>query len=146
MSLYGQFKSDANVEVTGVVIEYGYLRDDKGQPDLSKPISFRIARAGGANVRFQKRMDAKVKPYRRQIQTETIDLTVLKRLIREVYAETVVLGWDNVTDAAGNVLPFTYDNCLKVFTDLPDLFEDIQEQAARAALFRADIQEVEAGN
>jgi hypothetical protein len=58
----------------------------------------------------------------------------------------VVLGWENVTDSTGKVLPFSYENCLKVFNDLPDLFKDIQEQAQRSALFRAELLERDAGN
>jgi hypothetical protein len=33
-----------------------------------------------------------------------------------------------------------------LFNDLPDLFEDVQEQAQKAALFRADIREADAKN
>lgn len=139
MSLYRQFKTNPNLERDGVLLEYG--NNSKGNP-----ICIRIARAGGSNERFNKRLEAAVKPYRRQIQTETIQTEQVTKLIRRVYAETVVLGWENVEDADGNALEFSVDNCMKLFDDLPDLYTDIQEQAQRAALFRAEILEADAGN
>lgn len=139
MSLYQQFKSDANLEKSGILLEYGFNK-------AGKAITIRIARAGGANNAYTKRMEAKFKPYRRQIQTETIDTQIVEKLLREVYAETVVLGWENVEDADGNPMDYTVANCVKLFEDLPDLFKDIQEQSQRSALFRAELLEAAAGN
>lgn len=139
MSLFRLFKTNPNLEREGVLLEYG--ENSKG-----KPIGIRIARAGGANVQFQKRLDVLVKPYRRQIQTETIDSKQIEKLMRQVYAETVVLGWENVEDENGDELTFSVDNCVRLFDALPDLFSDIQEQAGKAALFRAELLEAEAKN
>lgn len=139
MSLYKQFTTDNKLEREGILLEYGNASN-------GQPITIRVARAGGSNAQYQKRMEALVKPYRRQIQTETIDPKQVEKLIRQVYAETVVLGWENVEDADGKPMPFTRENCLKLFEDLPDLFADIQEQAQRAALYRTEIREAEAGN
>lgn len=139
MSLYKQFKTDNNLEKTGILLQYG--QNSKG-----KDICIRVARAGGANDAYIKRMEAKVKPVKRQIQNETIERAALLNILREVFAETVVLGWENVEDEQGNPLPFTKENCVKLFTDLPDLFDDLQEQSQRAALFRAEIREADAKN
>lgn len=139
MSLYKQFKTDTSLEKTGILLQYG--ENSKGQP-----ICIRVARAGGANDAYIKRMEAKVKPVKRQIQNETIERAALLSILREVFAETVVLGWENVEDENGKALPFTKENCVKLFTDLPDLFDDLQEQSQRAALFRAEVREADAKN
>lgn len=139
MSLYSQFTTSPDLEKSGILLEYGLNSKDK-------PIAIRIARAGGANAQFAKRMESKVKPFRRQIQTETIDKKQLERLVLEVFCETVVMGWENVEDEAGNDLAFSYENAIKLFTDLPDLFGDVQEQAQKAALFRTEIREATAKN
>ncbi len=139
MSLYKQFKTDENIERDGILLEYG--ENSKG-----KPIAIRIARAGGANSQYQKLMEARVKPYRRQIQNETIERALVERLLRQVYAETIVLGWENVEDENGKELAFTVENCVKLFEDLPDLFQDIQEQSQRAALFRQEVLETDSKN
>lgn len=139
MSLYKQFKTDNNLEKEGILLEYG--TNSQGNP-----ICIRVARAGGGNVAYAKRMEARVKPYRRQIQNETMETALIDRILKEVYAETVVLGWENVEDEKGDPLPFSTENCIKLFDDLPDLFKDIQEQSQRAALFREELREADAKN
>ena len=139
MSLYAQFKTDKNVEKTGIILEYGF--NSKKQP-----IQIRIARAGGANEHYSKLLEAKIKPYRRQIQNETLDNAIAEKITKEVYAQSVILGWENVEDEKGNPIEFNVDNCVKLLTDLPDLWSDIQAQSTRAALFRADILEADAKN
>lgn len=139
MSLYSQFKTEDSLEKQGILLEYGTTED-------GKPICIRIARAGGANRAYEKRMEAEVKPYRRMIQNETIETSVVTRILRKVFAETVVLGWENVQDESGKDIPFNVENCIKLFEDLPDLFKDVQEQAQRAALFRAEVREADAKN
>jgi len=139
MSLYKQFQTNQKLEQEGVVLNYG--ENSKGQQ-----IEFRVARAGGSNKRYLERMEAKTKPLRRQIQTETVERGTLERVIREVFAETVVLGWSGVEDADGNSLPFNRANCIKLFNDMPDLFADIQEQAQKFVIFRQEILEEDSKN
>lgn len=139
MSLYAQFATDKNVEKDGVVLEYG-LNSKK------KVIAIRIARAGGANTHYAKLLESKIKPYRRQIQNETLDNAIAEKLTKEVYALSVVLGWENVEDKEGNELEFNQTNFIKLMDDLPDLWSDIQNQATRAALFRSEILEADAKN
>lgn len=133
MSLYKQFKTDENCEKNGIWLEYSHS-DDNG-----KPVRIKIARAGGSNIKYLKTLEMKSKPYRRQLQNDTLDITVADEMLKEVYADSVILGWENVTDDKGVELPFNRINCLKLLSDLPDLFADIREQSTRAALFRADL-------
>lgn len=140
MSLYKQYGTDKEIEKTGVILKYA--NDD----DPKKPIEIRIARAGGGNLAFQKRLDLEIKPFRRQIQTETLSKAKDREIMIRVYSATVILGWENVKDADGNDLPFNYENCIKLLTDLPDLFEDIVEQSHKVALFRSEIREADAKN
>ena len=139
MSLYKQFKTDKNVEKEGIVLNYG--KNSKGED-----IEIRIARAGGANVQYAKLLEVKTKPYRRQIQNETLDNEVAEKITKEVYAKAVVMGWAGVEDENGKPLEFSSENCIKLFDDLPDLWMDIQQQSTKAALFRADILEQDAKN
>lgn len=139
MSLYKQFKTDKNVEKEGIVLNYG--KNSKGAD-----IEIRIARAGGANVQYAKLLEVKTKPYRRQIQNETLDNDVAEKITKEVYAKAVVLGWSGVEDENGKEMEFSFENCMKLFDDLPDLWADIQQQSTKAALFRADILEQDAKN
>ncbi len=140
-SPYAQFKTDDALETEGVILDYG-------------DYAIRIARAGGANKRFGKVLDAKRKPYARQIQNETLDDEVARKLMAEAYADAIVLGWGSrpapdadiawgsIPGPDGQPMPFTRQACVKLFLDLPDLFADIREQSAKVALFRReDIEE-----
>jgi hypothetical protein len=139
MSLYKKFATDTSLEKEGVLLQYG-------ENSHGKAICIRVARAGGSNKRYLERLEQRFKPLRRQVQNETIERGLMETIIRQVFAETVVLGWENVEDAEGKPLPFTRENCLKLFDDLPDLFADIKESAESIALFRAEVREVDAKN
>lgn len=139
MSLYAKFETDRSLEKQGITLDYG--PNSKGVA-----IEILIARAGGANDQYLKRMEAKAKPHRRQIQHETMERSQLENIVKEVYAETIVLGWKGVEDRDGNEMPFTRENCIKLFNDLPDLYADIQEQAQTGALFRVSVREADGKN
>jgi hypothetical protein len=140
VSLYKQFRTDENLEKSGIKLTYG-------------EVWFYVARAGGANKKFSRILEAKLKPHRRAVQTETMDEKTAEKLMREAYAEGVVLGWGSVKHGEGRMtgpddeaLDFTVENVVRVFTDLPDLFADLREQTGKVALFRATVDEADAGN
>jgi hypothetical protein len=139
MSLYKRFKTDPKIEKEGVLLDFG--KNSKGAQ-----IYIRVARAGGANQAYLNRMEARAKPHRRSIQNDTIERVTLEKLILDVYAETVVLGWENVEDENGNELPFNKDNVIKLFTDLPDVYEEVKDQAQKGALYRQELLEADAKN
>ena len=144
-SMYSLFKTDTRLEQEGVIIDYGQFR-------------VTIARSGGANKRYTKILEAKTRPYRRAIETETLDPARGNDLLREVFAEAVVLNWEVLVDEEkqewkpgiegpnGDILPVTYENILSAFRLLPDLFLDLQAQSQKVALFRADEQAAASGN
>lgn len=146
-SLYKTFSLDENLEQSGILINYGDVR-------------FRIARAGGSNNKFRRLLQGKLKPYRRQIDNDTMDDSVSERLLLEVYAESVILGWETkvvaedgsekwepwVEGPGGEHLDFTRDNCIRVLADLPELFRDIRSMADKAANFRKEEEEEDLKN
>lgn len=141
MSIYKTFQTRPDLERDGIWLDYGFLEGDS-----EKPIRIKVARAGGGNQRFAQVLEAKTKPHRRSIQTETIDRKLSEQIVLETYAEAVLLDWMNVSDKDGNPLPFNKENAVLILTDLPDLFADIREQTQKVALFRETILETDAGN
>lgn len=133
-SVYDKFATDKKAEQEGITLDYG------------DGLKIRIARAGGSNTKFEKLVQSRLKKYERQRQLDLLEIETLRPILREVYAESVVLGWEGVTNREGEVLPFNKENAVKLFEDLPDLFEDIVVQAQKAVLFRQNILEAEAGN
>lgn len=139
--LHKNFATNKDLEKTGITIQY----EDPDESDVP-PVKIRIARAGGSNIAYDKAMDKKTRPLRRAIAANSISLHEIRRLSREVFAETVVLGWENVFDEEGEEIPFNVKNCIELFTKYPDLFTDIQQQADTAQLFRGQELEEDAKN
>ncbi len=139
-TIYDLFKTEADLETNG--IDY----------QLTKNIKFRLARAGGANSKFTRAIDVKTRHLRKQIQAisdgkqdqETLDL--LEELTQEAFAETVILGWEGMTDEAGEPLSFSKDAAVKLFKDMPDLWSEIRDMAMKMANFQAEALEEDAGN
>lgn len=147
MSLFKQFETDADVERKGILLDYGPNKDLPADAEGKHPvIMIRIARAGGANEAYNKRIEALSKKHRRKIQNDALEIAELREMTMQAVADTVVIGWENVTDKDKNPLPFNRDNVLKLFKQLPDLFNDVQEQAAKAALFRMSLREEDLKN
>lgn len=146
--MYKSFKTDKGLEQAGVYLDYGKFR-------------VKVARAGGSNKAFQRMLEAKLRPFQRAIKTETIDPELAEKIMLEVYAKTIVLSWETkVKDEAtgvekweplmqtvsGEMVKPSADELVKLFKALPDLFADIQDQAGKAAVFREEINEANAGN
>lgn len=146
MGAYDSFRVDADLEKKGVVLDYTEFR-------------VTIARAGGNNKRYQKTVERLGKPYQRAIATETLDNRKSEDLLKEAYAEAIVLDWEIPTEngewtrgiedpESGDILPFNAENVLRVLRhpELHDLWVDMRNQAQRAALFRSSLAEAQAGN
>ena len=139
--LYSQYATDQKKEVEGIEINYG--KNSKGDD-----IVIRVARAGGRNSVYQKVAEQTFKPYRRQLdpKSPTIDPKDLEKLLIEIYAKAVVKGWSGVEDENGEPMPYTQENVIKLFTDLPDIFSDVQACAESMANFKVESLEAEAKN
>lgn len=133
MSTYKSFKTDPKVEVEGVWANYGDFR-------------IRHARAGGANMAFARAMEKIGRKYRKQIELDVIREERALKMMREVYADTVILDWEGVTDENEQPMEFTRENVIRLFKDLPDLFLDIQDSAKSPKAFRDAINEVDEKN
>lgn len=139
-ALHKQFATDPELEKNGVLVEYP-------DPDGGKSSFFRIARAGGANMAYSKTMERLAKPLRRQIANEQLSPAQAQRITKTAFVETVLLGWENVTDpTTDELVNFSVPAALKLFEELPDLYADLAEQAGKAALFRKAALEADAKN
>lgn len=135
--LFQLYATDTQVEKEGVWVPVG--------KDGDKVIRFRLARAGGGNTKYLKLLELKTKPYRRQLQHDLVDIKTSDEIMMEVFAETVVVDWENVLED-GIQVPYSKEKCLAYFKELPDLFNDVREQASKAAYYRAEVMEAEAKN
>jgi hypothetical protein len=127
---YEQFQTNPKLEKDGIILDYsGY--------------QITIARAGGNNKDFQRCAEMKARAHKTQIRNETISADIMHKLLIETYAQTVVKSWKGVKDESGKIMEFTYDNCVKLFTDLPELFADVRDSALNAKLFNKHLMDTD---
>jgi hypothetical protein len=146
-SLRKTFKTNSAKEAEGVEVEVA-INDHNG-----KPIVIRISRMSRANKRYTKRLEEVTRPHSAAIANETLDNELGNKLLREVFVDTVLLGWSNLPkselsgdDADTDELPFSRENALALFDEMPDLYDDWERRAKSAANFRDEERKSNAGN
>ncbi|MBS7702709.1 hypothetical protein [Chelatococcus asaccharovorans] len=131
---FDAYSLDENLENgQGVTIEY-----DDGR-------RFTIHRAGGANKRFGQLLSARMKPLARKIETGTLPDETANRILAEVYAATVIIGWEGIT-SKGQPVPFTAENVVAFLLAMPEVFTAIRQDANNLANFRREATEIAAKN
>lgn len=128
VSPYAKFKTNEQLETKGINLDFG-------------DFAIRIARAGGSNKAYNTALIKHLKPHRKAIQAGTIHPDVQRKVMAEVYAESVILGWAGVLDEEGNVMDYNHENVVKLLTDLPELFNQIMADAENYRLFKEDENE-----
>ncbi len=142
MSAFSVFKTDEKAEQEGVWQDFGTFK-------------IRLARTGGGNKRFQKMMEARMKPYNRAIALGTMEEGVALNILADVYSQTVITGWqclrdgkweDVVETAEGHFEPYDHTTAKKALLALPNLLLDLQAQASSLAMYRDTIRGEEGKN
>jgi len=147
MSLRKTFKTDRVAEVEGVEIEVSV--NDHNQ----KPITIRIARMSASNKRYTKELNRVTKPHQSAIQNDAMDNDLARKMLQDVFVDTILLGWGNLpkSELTGDekdteLLEFNRENALALFAELPDLYDDWEARANKAAAFREKEREEAAKN
>jgi hypothetical protein len=139
MSLYKTFKVDANAEENGVPIQY------PANEDGTIP-TFYVTRTARTNKRYLRAVETVMRPYRRELELEALPEKKAQELNLTIFVKGVLLGWQNVQDEAGNTLEFNEANAVKLLSDLPELYADLQTQSTRLSNFKAKETEADAKN
>lgn len=132
-SIYDAFKTDPNAEQNGIDLDFGDFK-------------VTIARSGGANKKYEKLIRQKLDRYKRAIAFDALPEETAKRVLIECYAEAVVLGWTGVLDENGLPIDFSVENCVKLFTELPEFFTQVREESERVGNFLIAKRKAAAGN
>ena len=141
MSLYKQFATNTEKEIEGIEVQMTEAENDDG----SIP-TFVVSRMGKSNKRYSKVLEAATRPYRRQIELGTMNNDKAEEIFLGVFVDTVLKGWKNVRDENGAELPFNKQSATKLFKDLPEVYERLQEEAKLSANFRDVALEEEVKN
>ena len=125
-SLKSRFGTDARAETEGVWMPYGGFR-------------VRIARAVDTNPKYRKALEAAMKPMRRQFSSGALEVggPEWKAGVTKAYSESIVTEWEDVTeDDETTPMPCTPANVLRMLTEYPDFFREVDLFAASQSPYR----------
>jgi hypothetical protein len=139
--LFKQYKTNSAKEAEGVEIEFPEAQNDDGTIP-----TFIISRMGKSNKAYSKALEAATRPYRRQVELGTMKNEVAETLFMGVFCDTVLKGWKNVQGEDGAEIPYSKDAAISLLSELPDVYDLLQEEAKLSANFRDSVLETEAKN
>lgn len=139
MNLYKSFEVNSKKEEKGVPVTYAPY------PDGRVP-TFWVARQSKSNKQYRKVVTALYKPYKREIQRGKLAPEVSEEIAEKGFIKGCLKGWEHITDKEGVDLPFSEENAFKLFSDLPDLLEDLMERAMDISNYQDDILEEDSKN
>ena len=140
-SPFAHFGTNKKKEDAGVWIDYGNY-------------GFQVRRLGSSNKRFVKMMETEMRPHKTLIKRNKMDDATADAISRKVFASTVLVNWRRaevdkdgertgwkigaMLTADGKDQAFTVDNAIELFEQLPDLFDELYQQATDFSTFNAD--------
>lgn len=140
MNLFKRYKTSNTLEVEkGVDLVFG-------QNARGENIVITIRRAGGSNKRFLLRRAASLEKVRAKRRAGNLDEAEAMAILIEDYVDEIVIGWSGVDDPEDKPLAFTRENCIWLFTELPELFDRIVGDSNDMQLFLAANLERDLGN
>lgn len=147
MSLRSTHKTNKELEVNGVEIPVDINEHN------NEPITITLSRMGVSNKRYTTRLEEVMRPHQSALANDSMDNDLARKLLQEVFADTVLIGWGNLpkSELTGNpedteLLPFNRDNAMALWAEMPELFTDWQERAKKSATFRTAGLKANAGN
>lgn len=150
MSLRKQYQTNIAAEIDGFELKLEEAPNDDGTIP-----TFILSRMGSSNRAYARALEVATRPYRRQIELNTMPNEKADELFKDVFITNVLKGWKNIllSDVTGKdsdkgFAEFNKQNALSMFNQpgMRDLYERLQEEAKTASNFRAVSTEEEAKN
>lgn len=148
MSLRKIYGTNKAKEVSGVRLEVG-MNDYN-----NKPIFITVSRMSRNNQKYQQAFTEKFDPHMSAINADAMDEQFARKLSRELFADEILHNVENLplSDLTGKdedndkVMEYTRENVLALFEELPELYDDWEGRAKKAANFRDKVVKDLAGN
>ena len=121
------YKTDRTLEKEGIWI---MISDDVG---------FLVRRFGGANAdRMKQAMAKHYTPYASQVNKGTIDPQKETEIMATAFVESCLVDWKGV-EIDGEIAPFEQDVAIKFLISLPELTNELIEQAQKVENFKEEL-------
>jgi hypothetical protein len=134
--IFSQFKRKSTIE---------YKCD--ANEDGSIP-TFTLARKSPTNDEWAKEFERVTRPYRRLIENGKIPRSKAIELNKQVFCKTLLLGWQNVQDANGASIQFSYETAMELMAhpELQDLYFTLDAECGQDAAFADEAIEGDSKN
>lgn len=133
MSLKDSYRTSPDAARTGVWVEYP-ANKDKTIPRV------KLARMSKVNRAYTKALNKATQPVSREIQLETLDEDKAEYIFLQVFLDTIMLDWENIQpDDDGKAIANGDKSAMRTMLADPewqDWYDDLQEKAKKASLFR----------
>ena len=103
--------------------------------ELGEGAKIKVARSGNAANR--RKLAKLMERHRAVLRSRNLPEDVLERIMIEVMAETILVGWDGI-DEDGQPLPYTVENADRLLTTYRDFRDQVSAIANDINLFRAE--------
>jgi hypothetical protein len=122
------FKTDSSLEKDGIWF------------DISPEIAFHLRRFGGSNAQKVKQAMAKYhKPYAKLIEADRLGIEETNLVMAKVFVDSCLISWKGIKDEEGKDIAYSFDNAVKLFTDLPELFNTLFNYCSGVESFKEDL-------
>ena len=137
-NLYSTYGSEPELEARGVVLDYELANKET--------FSIKVKRAGARNQAWKVAYNSIMKPHAKDIADGKLSEGENKKLLADIWAKTVVIGWSNLRDGEGNEVKFTIQTCYELFCTFPDLLNDVIADSHTRSNFQHEEMEATAKN
>lgn len=129
MDIKKRYSTDPDLETNGVWVDIG---------DGSKILVARLN-----NPEYAAMLTARTKPYMRQMGAGTMDPKQSADILMDVYAATILLDWEGVTED-GEDVPYSRATAKQYLTDFKDFRKLVNEIAGGMETYRVqDLEDAE---
>lgn len=141
MSLFSAFETDKEKTVKGTPVQIPQAKYDDG----TLPV-FYLARMSETNPEYQRTLEAKTRPFKRKIETDTITESEAHELNVDIFCTAILKNWDNVRGKDGKDIPFSVGKAKDLMNALPDLHKILVAEARNIENFKKQELEEELKN
>ena len=126
-NLDSKFKADTTLEEGGVWVTV----------DTEAGISFRLKRYGGKNASKIREANSRFsKQYAHKIASGNLSVEESEEIAIKAFCSACLIDWKGIKDESDKELPFTFDNSVKLLTDLPELMDTLFRYANRFETYK----------